>query len=232
MRIPGPRRRGERARRARCGHPFTLAMSEWLFNHGQAHVASGSHSTMKASTKLSVRQFVDALLGMYVVVFAALALLVVLSGSKLAYALPVNALLVTGVFAVGVAIHEAAHAITALIVGLDVTNVRIGLGPVVWRGSPWGVDIEIRSVPFSGATLAIPKASSWVRLRYFLTIAAGPAVNACVSFGVLRLVGWSADRPPGDRAFIQAAAAILLEHGGYAGAVPQAGDLRPAAGRA
>ena len=146
---------------------------------------------MQASTKLSVMQFAQAIVALYVTAALLLTSLVLLSGGKVAVTLLVNALLAIGGFAVGVAVHEAAHAFTALLVGLDVTGVRIGLGPVVWRGSLRGADIEVRSVPFSGATVAVPKSVSWVRWRYWLYVAAGPAANASVMFGAIRLGGWS-----------------------------------------
>jgi tetratricopeptide (TPR) repeat protein len=135
---------------------------------------------MKTSTRLSLNQFGRGIIYQVAVMMGLLALVVLIQRESFTLCLPVNALLVVAVFPISVIIHESAHAIAAKLVGLEVKRVQVGGGAIVWRGSVFGVDIHVGSLPFSGRCLAIPTKATGARWRYWLCVAAGPLASAAI----------------------------------------------------
>jgi hypothetical protein len=76
------------------------------------------------------------------------------------------------------ALHEFAHAFVGKLAGLTVLRIWIGRGKTVYRANILGFDSEIKNVPFGGITFFAHKTNEYLRFRYFLTILAGPAINA------------------------------------------------------
>ncbi|HET8649224.1 MAG TPA: site-2 protease family protein [Gemmatimonadales bacterium] len=48
-------------------------------------------------------------------------------------------------------IHEAGHALAALVLGVRIWGVRIGFGPRVWQGTIRGVNVDLGLIPLLGA---------------------------------------------------------------------------------
>jgi tetratricopeptide (TPR) repeat protein len=87
--------------------------------------------------------------------------------------------------------HELAHAGVAWLLKGQVFEIRLGLGPVVWRRSVGGVHVSVAQYPIAGYTALAYGTRSWVRVRHFLAVAAGPLVSALLLLLLL----------PGYRAF-------------------------------
>ena len=104
-------------------------------------------------------------------------------------AFPANVLLTLLALSASVLLHECAHAIAAFTVGLSVEKIEVGTGALLWKGRLLGVEVRVRCIPFSGYCLAIPKGASAIRLRYWLTIAGGPACSGTLAL----LAYWLAD---------------------------------------
>jgi hypothetical protein len=101
------------------------------------------------------------------------------------YAAPLNMGVALGLTVVSTVVHEAAHAAAALAVGMCVTAISIGRGPLVWTRRFAGAWLLLRAVPFTGEVHAGARDLSWIRWRLAAVAAAGPAVSA-----LLTLVAW------------------------------------------
>jgi len=77
-------------------------------------------------------------------------------------------------------IHEAGHALVAVVLGWRVHRVVIGIGPIVKRFSVGRTEVELRSLPLEGFTRLEPRRSSMPGLRSFLIYAAGPGFEVAV----------------------------------------------------
>jgi membrane-associated protease RseP (regulator of RpoE activity) len=88
-----------------------------------------------------------------------------------------NPLLLVVFFPLIVLVHEAGHAVAALLVGHRVLEVRIGAGPSVgvWPGR-WRLVLGL--FPTAGHVLAGSSDPSGYRAKRLVVTAAGPAMNA------------------------------------------------------
>lgn len=89
-------------------------------------------------------------------------------------------LLFLAALALHVVLHEAAHALVALAVGMGVPQVRLGDGPLLLRLRIRGTTIELRGF-HSGATFLEPDGVRWLQSRLALVTAAGPVTNLCLA---------------------------------------------------
>jgi len=88
-------------------------------------------------------------------------------------------------FPLAIVVHEFAHALAALALGLRVFSVSYGLsGPLLFRGRIRNWAFEIRRSPPSGFTQAAPRTTKWLRLRWGLFVAAAPMTNALLAVGL------------------------------------------------
>lgn len=73
--------------------------------------------------------------------------------------------------------HELGHAIMAAWLGRRVFDIVIGSGQIIKKVMIFGFLFEIRQFPFHGLTLSLALSPRWYRLKQFLIVLAGPAVN-------------------------------------------------------
>jgi membrane-associated protease RseP (regulator of RpoE activity) len=66
---------------------------------------------------------------------------------------PLNDAVVAGIAAswMALVIHEASHALAAWLVGVRVWGIRLGVGPVIWRGEIAGCRVQLACLPLLGA---------------------------------------------------------------------------------
>jgi len=83
--------------------------------------------------------------------------------------------------AVGVCLHEGAHAICARAFGFTVTAVRVGTGPVLFRGHIQRTVVSFHALPFSGVTSWRPDLSEVTSTKRAVIAAAGPLANLCIA---------------------------------------------------
>jgi tetratricopeptide (TPR) repeat protein len=76
-----------------------------------------------------------------------------------------------------VVFHEIGHAIASKAVGFPLRWISIGHGRELFDKRIFGVRWRVSLIPFSGVTMIMPHLTSWLRLRLWLVVAAGPAVN-------------------------------------------------------
>ncbi len=81
--------------------------------------------------------------------------------------------------------HELGHAIVARALGWKVYQIVIGLGKPLFKRRWYGILFEFRSIPVAGATFMTPTDTRWFRSKFFLSVLAGPAVNAMMVIGVI-----------------------------------------------
>ena len=97
-------------------------------------------------------------------------------------------LLLTALFTVLMIIpHELGHAIATRWLGGKVFRITIGSGRLAWRGTVFGFPCEIRQFPFHGSTLSLTRDRSLYRLRRFLIVISGPAVNLGFLYLILQI---------------------------------------------
>jgi len=124
---------------------------------------------------------------------------------------------IVGVFMVLTIIpHELGHALAARALGWRVYQITIGVGNTIWKRRWNGTLVDVRSLPIAGATFMVPEDTRWFRLKFFLAIFAGPAVNAVLAW--VAIVLWQ-DSPPhldldalprAARLFVWANVAVLV----------------------
>jgi tetratricopeptide (TPR) repeat protein len=90
--------------------------------------------------------------------------------------------------AVSVLPHELGHALAAHALGLRVFSITVGVGPVVYERIAAGVRLRVHAYPFGGFTRCAFRDSRVWRLKHFLFIAAGPAVNVSFLAATLAVV--------------------------------------------
>jgi hypothetical protein len=105
-----------------------------------------------------------------------------------------------------VVLHEAGHAVVALLVGHRVLEVKIGAGPnvTVWHGR-WRLVLGL--LPLGGHVLAGSSDPSGYRAKRLLVAAAGPATNALM-FALIPLIDASSNTLK-DFAFVNACVLIF-----------------------
>ncbi len=81
--------------------------------------------------------------------------------------------------------HELGHVAAARLLGWRVHQVVIGVGKSLWKRRWFGILFDVRTIPVAGATWIAPDDIDSYRLKRFLSIAAGPAVNAGLALGVV-----------------------------------------------
>lgn len=80
--------------------------------------------------------------------------------------------------------HELGHAFVASLLGLRVFSICLGwVGQIVWRWRIFRTDICVTSLPSGGFTMLAPPSLFLIRLRWPLTVAAGPLTNLLLAFG-------------------------------------------------
>ncbi len=84
--------------------------------------------------------------------------------------------------------HELGHVAAAKLLGFDVLGLTVGNGPLLWRRTIGGVEVEAKALPASGLTVATLRSSRAYRLRMAAFVAAGPAVSVAILALALR---WS-----------------------------------------
>lgn len=102
--------------------------------------------------------------------------------------------------ALHVVVHEAAHSLVALALGMGVPSVQLGDGPVVLRLRLRGTTIDLRGF-HSGATHLEPTSTGLLRLRLGVAVAAGPLSNlvlAAVAFWFTGVVSGSVQQFAGS----------------------------------
>jgi len=87
-------------------------------------------------------------------------------------------------------IHEFAHAIVGKMLGLNVLRIWIGRGKTLWRHSIIGFDTEVKIIPAGGFTFLTHGFKEKLRLRYFLTVLAGPVSNVIILIIASRFTSW------------------------------------------
>lgn len=85
--------------------------------------------------------------------------------------------------------HELAHAAVARLVGWRVFQIIIGVGKCVEKFRLFNIGFEIHMLPIGGITRTAPVNGEWLRLKRFLVVLAGPAVNALMA-AVVYLIWW------------------------------------------
>jgi tetratricopeptide (TPR) repeat protein len=81
--------------------------------------------------------------------------------------------------------HELGHTIAARALGWRVYQIVIGVGKQIWKRRWHDIVLDVRSIPVTGVTFMVPKDTRWFRLKFFLAILAGPAVNAAMAWAAI-----------------------------------------------
>ncbi len=84
--------------------------------------------------------------------------------------------------------HEVGHAVAAWLLGLRVFGITLGTGKTIWRIRVHGVPLDVKAIPMGGITIFGHPNMSFFRTRHFLTILAGPVVNAVLLGATLLLI--------------------------------------------
>jgi tetratricopeptide (TPR) repeat protein len=86
--------------------------------------------------------------------------------------------------------HEFGHALAGILVGYRITNVSLGVGPLLFTLRVGRTTIQFHALPLAGVTRALP-ARPWrtVRLRQWILSAGGLAANVVVYFVLRRIFG-------------------------------------------
>ncbi len=86
-------------------------------------------------------------------------------------------------------LHEAGHALMALVLGWSVEQIVIGMGEPLKQFKLGTVDVEWRMVPIEGFVRCRPKDLDWPRLKNALVYFAGPGIQIAFSGLILLLLG-------------------------------------------
>lgn len=89
----------------------------------------------------------------------------------------VNMLLIIPANVLAIAWHEAGHALAARLVGVTPFRVVIGSGRKLFGTNVGGCRVDVHALAFGGLTFVGTRAQTWIRPRYWLTFAGGPAVS-------------------------------------------------------
>lgn len=87
-------------------------------------------------------------------------------------------------YPVALVAHEAAHALTGILVGLELGGVGFGFGRVVWRFQVRGLPIQLHAWPLSGRVYLGCETLSRLRARVWVTTLMGPLTNVLLALAV------------------------------------------------
>jgi tetratricopeptide (TPR) repeat protein len=76
-----------------------------------------------------------------------------------------------------IVVHEFGHALFGTVAGMKIFAINLGYGKQLFETRIFGVSIRLNRVPFSGWTLAVPRHPTFIRIKYWLTVFGGPAMN-------------------------------------------------------
>jgi len=96
-----------------------------------------------------------------------------------------NLFLITLFLIFSVLPHELGHAIVGWALGWRVYQIVIGVGKPLFKRRWFGILFDFRTVPLAGATWMTPKDTRWFRVKRFLSVLAGPAVNVGMALAVI-----------------------------------------------
>lgn len=87
-------------------------------------------------------------------------------------------------YPVALVAHEAAHALTGILVGLELGGVGFGFGRIVWRFQVRGLPIQLHAWPLSGRVYLGCETLSRLRARVWVTTLMGPLTNVLLALAV------------------------------------------------
>jgi len=87
------------------------------------------------------------------------------------------------------ALHEAAHAAVAKIVGWRVDKIVIGMGRPIGAFQIGSVDVELKVLPLEGFIRSFPKDLNFPGLKHAMIYAAGPGVELLLAGLILQFGG-------------------------------------------
>ena len=61
--------------------------------------------------------------------------------------------------------HEVGHALAAMLVGVRIWSIQLGMGPVIWRGELGGCRIHLAVLPFLGAVRLLDEDANSIGYR-------------------------------------------------------------------
>lgn len=117
---------------------------------------------------------------MIVVGAAAVASTVAETASAFWVVLLIAAVTLTVLLPLNTLLHEAAHAFTGKILGLELGGVIFGSGRALWTGEVLGVPVQMQSLSTFGRTYLGCYGCSRPRLRLWIATLMGPALNAAM----------------------------------------------------
>jgi Flp pilus assembly protein TadD len=86
--------------------------------------------------------------------------------------------------------HEFGHALAGLLVGYRITNISLGVGPLLFAFRVGRTTIQFHALPLAGLTRALPARSQGaIRLRQWILSAGGLAANVVVYLVLRRVFG-------------------------------------------
>lgn len=89
---------------------------------------------------------------------------------------------------VGLMAHEAAHALTAVALGLRVWRIELGVGQR-WSGFRLGcIQVNLRRLPTMGLVVIEPTIGAWAAIRMGAAILAGPMINLLLAWAAWRCI--------------------------------------------
>jgi hypothetical protein len=107
-------------------------------------------------------------------------LIVVGLPSGLTVWLAVNVLSVIPFIFLVVAAHETAHALVGRVVGMKPFRILLGSGRTIFEARIGECRVDVHARFFGGFTFLGTSANRWVRLRFWVSIAAGPAFSVAL----------------------------------------------------
>ncbi len=100
------------------------------------------------------------------------------SGTQILYYHALNLVLFMAFIYLAIIPHELGHAGVSWLLGSQVLEIRLGLGPVVWQTTLRGLLISVTRYPLVGLCVQVFATRKFIRLRRFIAVAAGPLSNA------------------------------------------------------
>lgn len=102
-------------------------------------------------------------------------------------------------------LHEAGHALAALLLGWRIRRVVIGFGRNLVTFSLGSTAVEVRAIPLEGFVRTVPGGLEYARLKNAFIYFAGPGAEIALVALLFGLVGWHDMTSPSDRVGIIAA---------------------------